>query len=156
MVKFGKDGDSWFSSKNPKIVVMSRKEFERYAAKTHRESSIVVSISSFNEDLVSEELIRYPGNNILTVYRAVFDDTDKSDTGINQKQAIEIAEFIKSYITVVDKVIVHCGAGQSRSAGVAAAIMKWAIGDDMKIFGNPKYTPNMRCFRFVLEALYIG
>lgn len=139
-----------------KILVMSRREFERYAYKTHRKSSIVISISSFDEPLVSEKVIQFPGNKILTVYRAVFDDTDSVNNGITPVQAKEIAQFVKRYYTQVDKIIVHCGAGQSRSAGVAAAIMKWVTGDDMKIFGNPKYTPNMRCFRFVLESLFIG
>ena len=52
--------------------------------------------------------------------------------------------------------LVHCGAGQSRSAGVAAAILKWMTGSDAQIFDNRKYTPNMRCYRLVLEALMIG
>ena len=47
--------------------------------------------------------------------------------------------------------IVHCDAGISRSSGVAAAILKAKTGDDSQIFNNPKYRPNMRCYRIVLD-----
>lgn len=138
------------------VVVMSRKQFEEYAAKRHNHTSAVISISSFRDKMVSEELIRNPYNNIQTVYRAVFDDVDTADTGMNAIQAIEMADFIKMYISKVDKVIVHCGAGQSRSAGIAAAILKFFTGDDSQIFNDRRFTPNMRCYRLMLEALMLG
>lgn len=142
--------------KVPKIEVMSREKFLEYCTKPHKNSSIVVSITSFRDDLVPQSCIAMPGNNILTVYRAVFDDVDTSPRGMNEAQALEIAQFVKQYGPSVDKIIVHCGAGQSRSAGVAAAILKWFTGDDMQIFGNGRYTPNMRCYRLTLEAMYLG
>lgn len=49
--------------------------------------------------------------------------------------------------------IVQCDAGVSRSAGVAAALMKYFNEDDSPIFDNSQYCPNMRCYRMVLEAL---
>jgi hypothetical protein len=49
---------------------------------------------------------------------------------------------------------VHCGAGVSRSAGVAAALGKWLNNDDGFIFNNFSYCPNFTCYRLVLnEAL---
>lgn len=138
------------------VVVMSRKQFEEYAAKRHNHTSIVISISSFREIMVSENIIRNPQNNIVAVYRAIFNDTDKPENGMNSMQAIEMADFIKCNIYRVDKVIVHCGAGQSRSAGIAAAILKYFTGSDTQIFDNRRYTPNMRCYRLMLEALMCG
>ena len=52
----------------------------------------------------------------------------------------------------VDKFIVHCEAGVSRSAGVGAAIMKALNGDDWDVFKNPLKCPNMKCYRTVLNA----
>jgi hypothetical protein len=49
-------------------------------------------------------------------------------------------------------VVVHCTAGKSRSAAVAAALMKSIEGDDSPIFNDPRYRPNMRVYRMVLEA----
>lgn len=47
--------------------------------------------------------------------------------------------------------IVHCEAGQSRSAGVAAALSKWINGEDWDYFLNPKYTPNSYCYQTILK-----
>lgn len=137
------------------VQVMSRKDFEDYIREAHNTKSIAISITGSDEDLVPQEPIRESGCNVISIYRAIYDDVDR-DEGITRQQAKEMAEFIKHCVNSksFDKIIVHCGAGQSRSAGVAAAILKWMTNDDMQIFGNPKYTPNMRCFRFMLEALF--
>lgn len=141
------------NTNNP-VTVMSRAKFEEYISQPHSEKTVAISITSFMDDLVSQDKIRNSNCGIIGVYRAVFDDTD-GDDGINRQQAKEMAEFVKKATNYnIDHIIVHCGAGQSRSAGVAAAILKWITGDDMQIFGDPKYTPNMRCFRYMLEALF--
>ena len=51
-------------------------------------------------------------------------------------------------------IIVHCDAGISRSSAVAAAILKYYTGDDSRIFDSRRYSPNMWCYRKVLEAFY--
>jgi len=53
-----------------------------------------------------------------------------------------------------EHIIVHCTAGKSRSAGVAAALHKVLNGSDEPIFGNARYRPNMRVYRMVLEEWY--
>lgn len=53
-------------------------------------------------------------------------------------------------------VIVHCDAGISRSSGIAAAILKAYTNDDIIIFDNPKYRPNMLCYRTTLNELIGG
>lgn len=58
-------------------------------------------------------------------------------------------------------VFTHCEAGQSRSAGMAAAIAKYYNGDDSEFFvqqiiqysHTPLYTPNMLVHRLMLMAL---
>lgn len=141
----------------PKVIVMSRLKFEEYIAKNHNKSSLAISITSHDEMPVTCQGVAYGiKNGIKCTYRAEFDDVDNSIKGMSTEQALEIARFIKANARKVDTIIVHCGAGQSRSAGVAAAILKWMTGSDAQIFDNKKYTPNMRCYRLVLEALMIG
>lgn len=51
-------------------------------------------------------------------------------------------------------IYVHCLMGQSRSAGVAAALDKALNGDDMKYFSNGLHKPNMLVYRNVLEECF--
>jgi predicted protein tyrosine phosphatase len=53
-------------------------------------------------------------------------------------QAREIAKFVIQYQDI-DTLIVHCDAGISRSAGIAAAISKWYFGSEINIYGGIKY-----------------
>ena len=77
-----------------------------------------------------------------------------NDNGITKEQAKQIATFVKKHYGNVEQIIVHCEAGISRSAGVAAAILKYFTNDDSQIFDSYKYRPNTLCYRNVLEALY--
>jgi predicted protein tyrosine phosphatase len=51
-------------------------------------------------------------------------------------------------------IVIHCTAGKSRSAAVAAALHKVLNGSDAPIFDNKRYSPNMRVYRMVLEEWY--
>ena len=80
-----------------------------------------------------------------------------SSTGIGTRsfaaeQAKRIVEFTQSFDDHIDKVIVACMLGRSRSAGIAAALVKYYCGDDMQIWGNPQYSPNPLCYRLLVEA----
>ena len=82
---------------------------------------------------------------------------DGMATLFSRSNAMEIASAI--FIANPEAVICHCDAGQSRSAGAAAAISKFFTGDDSFYFRSglyrgPKYTPNRLIYRSVLEALY--
>jgi len=50
------------------------------------------------------------------------------------------------------QIVIHCTAGKSRSAAVAAALHLVLNGSDAPIFGNPQYRPNMLVYRHVLNA----
>lgn len=136
------------------IQVMSRKQFIEYQNESHRMSSFVISISSLDEsrpDMVKNNSI---GNQIKGILYLHFNDTDNPKDSIQDNQAFKIAIALNDNINKVDKIIVHCGAGQSRSSGVAGAILKYYTNDDSLIFNNRRYTPNMYCYRKVLEWLY--
>ena len=140
-----------------KVDVMSRSKFEKYMQDTHNMTSIVISISAYDEQ--PPVILNNPRNGILGVLPLKFNDTSNPEPaalGISWTQAMQIATFIRNSKELVDKIVVHCGAGQSRSAGVAAAILKYYTNDDTDIYDNPKYTPNNLCYRRVLEALMLG
>lgn len=72
---------------------------------------------------------------------------------ISDSDAKKIKEFVdKLYSLDIDLLIIHCRAGQSRSAGVAAALSQVIYGDDSEFFNNPRYTVNMTVYYKVLKA----
>lgn len=117
-------------------------------------SNVIISI--YDSDKSPVYIYR---NNIpctKAILPVMFDDIDKSVYGLIQitsKDGENIARFINRYKQQVDVIIVQCEAGQSRSAGCCAAIMRYLTGNDSDIFDNPRYTPNMLVYRTVLNAL---
>ena len=148
-----------------KVCVMSRLLAEEYSRGKHDESSVLISIASkeqpdaevsCNEDnnlkdkcgpiYISPHLIGIDGG-------VLFDPLE----GFVHKQNVftfeEVKEFVNKYKdTDIDTLIVNCGAGQSRSAGVAAAILMYLTGSDRQIYDDKKYTPNRLCYSTVLKA----
>lgn len=117
-----------------------------------KEPIACIAIKGLNDDPIQRSFYPY-----LTL-SLTFDDVDKEDGvkgefPITEPQARTIARFVKSLPDTINSLIVHCEAGMSRSAGVAAAIMKWMFNDDSPIFDQPSYRPNMMCYRKVLNAL---
>lgn len=129
--------------------VMNQSEAIQYAKNKHAERAAIVSITSRNRSNASLSI--GGGNNIQSIIFLSFDDTESSIGGISELQAKNIIDYIDSMKNRVDRIIVHCDAGVSRSAGVCAAIEKYLGYNDSNIFDNPKYIPNMRCYRTVLD-----
>lgn len=72
---------------------------------------------------------------------------------IDDKDAMQIKEFINHVCTLdIDLLIIHCRAGQSRSAAVAAAVSKVLCHDDSAYFNDPRYTINMTVYKKILKA----
>lgn len=135
------------------VLVMSRKEAERYSHGPHYEESAVISISTPDEQY-DMNIYGSIYNGIKRILRLSFDDVDNGSLAMAEGDAASIAEFVEKN---KDKtIIVHCDAGISRSAGIAAAIMKHYNGDDTPIFNSRLYCPNMLCYRMVLEKLEGG
>jgi len=141
-----------------KIVVMSRAQTKKYSYKKHNENAAVLSISDkVNPRLTMSNTVisHIPENGITRICRFFFDDVEENDSEgycITDEDARFIVNFVQRVRNEVDLLIVHCEAGVSRSAGVAAAIMKSLYNDDTSIFENPKFRPNMTCYRKVLTA----
>ena len=152
------------------VTILSRRDAMRYCYGSHPFPSVMISIS---DPCMLYETAPFfsPANRVLDILRLTFADADApgarvwvpadaiSGHGRNasvsdlmtEEDARRIARFLSRHPS--DDVIVHCDAGLSRSAGVAAAIMKHFNGDDSPIFDSGKYYPNMWCYRITLEAL---
>lgn len=132
---------------NSKVIVMSQAEAEKIS---FTPPFAMISITSLGA-------ATFPWINADTddsLFRLNFLDTDEKESSISQEEAIRLAKFIKKWYPKVKKFIVHCEAGVSRSAGVAAAILKYFENDDSPIFDNAYFKPNMYVYRSVLDALY--
>jgi len=133
------------------IDILGRKAIIEYSKKPHIEQSIVISISDLQGE--APHLLRSQCNGIIDQLKVNFDDVEVEGLRcISNEKADTIAIFVYKYQTVVEKIIVNCEAGISRSAGVAAAIMKHINGDDWDIFNNHKYCPSIMCYRKMLYA----
>jgi len=70
------------------------------------------------------------------------------------EDAKKIVDLVELHKDEAQSIVVHCTAGKSRSAAVAAALHKILNGSDEPIFSNKRYSPNMRVYRMVLEEWY--
>lgn len=135
------------------IRILNRKEAKKFSYESHDFKTAIISITDTNKaDVIFE---KNEANGIKAVLRLKFDDVErdyKNEHCITKEDAESIVKFVNKNKNKVDKFIVHCEAGVSRSAGVGAAIMKALNGDDWDVFKNPLKCPNMKCYRTVLNA----
>ena len=143
------------------VTVMSRKDAIQYCYKPHSQKVIMISISDPYETYMRGPFVSGE-NGVTAVLPLAFADAEApgkdvyyrevgEEDLISRADAEKIRDFLHRYPDT--DVIVHCDAGVSRSAGVGAAILKWATGSDFAIFDHPRYRPNMRCYRMVLTEL---
>lgn len=140
--------------------IMSRAQVGRYSQQRHDKRSIVVSIcSTWDRELARISCTDV--NNIVDVLHVQADDTDARVSAgyggrgglMTSRAAREIAQFATKHHDHVDMIVVHCDGGVSRTAGVAAALMRWFEGDEYAVFRSRVRRPNMWCYNLVLDAL---
>ena len=81
----------------------------------------------------------------------------KDSCAFNTELATRVADFVKRVESdpAVEGLYSVCDCGQSRSAGVAAAIVRYLGGEDLGIWDSPYYKPNPLVYRLTCEALGI-
>ena len=143
------------------VLVMSRADAIRYCHKRHNTPVVMISVSDPHNAYTSAPFCNKE-NRVLAIQRVYFTDADRPGADvygrsvtehdlISDSDAFLIKRLLKKFPNA--DVIVHCDAGISRSSGIAAAILKAYTGDDSQIFNNPRYSPNMRCYRLVYNKL---
>ena len=134
------------------IKVMSRKEASDFSFTNFQERTIIISIASLDE---SDNTFNKDNPNLIDVLFLRFDDVESDESNhMVKRDAEKIIQFVNEHIDHIDQIIVHCGAGVSRSAGVAAALMLIINGDDSPIFNSPKFCPNRCCYRTLLNTFF--
>ena len=139
-----------------KIEIHSFESIETRAQTPFNPGTAIISIGDNGNEPPG---LKYAPDYIL---RLEFEDIapdELDDEGINpdhifnDSQAREIAEFIYKVKDKTDTIICQCEYGQSRSAGLAAAIREHFHGDGIDVFADDRYYPNKLVFRKVLKAL---
>ena len=151
-----------------KIEIGSRESTRKRANEPFAAHTALISITGADDDFVvlrnrPEYLIQSKFNDVS------FEDLDfilcrrhteveklqfaRINHMLNDKQAGEIAGFIKSILDKAELLICQCEHGHSRSAGVAAAVKQFLDKSGIEIFADDRYYPNKHVYRKVLEAL---
>lgn len=131
------------------LFVYSRGAIERVPP--HEVPHLIISITSSPDDQA-----RLPASpQCRGVLRLVFPDLDAPSPGMPSplfgvEHARAIWDFVERRPDDVERIVLHCDAGVSRSPAVAAAIAKCLTGDDAELFR--RYRPNMRVYRTLLEV----
>jgi predicted protein tyrosine phosphatase len=118
------------------FFVYSRLALE--AAEPQEVPHIIISISSAPDDLARLR----PGASCRGVLRLAFADADiasehvTKDRLFTKEQATRIWQFVEEHRAQIQRIVVHCDAGRSRSPGVAAALSRILNGDDREYFGG--------------------
>jgi len=144
------------------VTVMSRRNAVLYCGQKNPDKSVMISISDprmvYNDEpFISED------NGITDMLKLSFSDADGKGLDVygnpveesdlmTDEDARKVAAFVYAHQDVY--ILVHCDAGISRSAGVAAAILKHFTGDDSAVFNSGRHYPNMWCYRKTLNALH--
>lgn len=117
----------------------------------HEVPHIVISITSGPEDVA-----RLRTNALCRgILRLSFPDAESASENLSERelfsadQATQIWDFVLAHRHDVERIVLHCDAGISRSPAVAAALARALGGDDAEYFSG-KYRPNMRVYRLLL------
>jgi len=133
------------------IFVYSRDAFE--AVRPHEVPHVVISITSSPDDAVPPR----PNAACRGLLRLSFPDAEAPSERFSEGElfsrahASQIWEFVDLHRSRIERIVVHCDAGVSRSSAVAAAIARVIHGDDAEFFGG-RHRPNMRVYRTLLDT----
>lgn len=141
-----------------KLIVRNRKQIE--TSNEIQDKHIIISIYTPGDEIP----IPVFNENTLSCISLCFNDLDREPSIgtqlafgetilFNDDMAHWIVSFVNSFSSI-KTIIVHCDAGQSRSAGVAAAIAKFFNDNDDHFFNSRQYTPNRLVYRKVLQAFH--
>jgi len=86
-----------------------------------------------------------------------YEDLDYECYGrsFSSEDAKAFADYVKGMANV-DTLYCCCDAGESRSPAVAAAVMRYLGMDDMAVWRNPHYHPNMLVFAMLMDAVNLS
>lgn len=129
-----------------KLVVLSRAEAMKFKCD---EPWATISITDVNS-----EFPELDETNRVGILQQKFDDTNARRPGsFTSDQAFDILRFAENVAMDIEKLMIHCHAGVSRSPAVAAALYKLIMNDDDSFFFQ-RYVPNTLVYRTILEVAH--
>lgn len=141
------------------ISVLNKTNAERLSFNDFSSDKVIISIRTPDDE---QAVFNLENNSIKDVlYLSFYDvstetqDIFKGYPAMTDEDALKIKKFVLKWKDKVDTIIVHCDAGISRSAGVAAGILDGLDQDSSLIFDNNRYLPNSLCYRKTLNAFKI-
>jgi len=131
-----------------KIVFCPWRQLAQRVAGEEAHTAAVLSSST------EPEASRLP--KISYVFRQ-YEDLDYECYGrsFSSEDAKAFADYVKGMANV-DTLYCCCDAGESRSPAVAAAVMRYLGMDDMAVWRNPHYHPNMLVFAMLMDAVNLS
>ncbi len=106
--------------------------------------------------VASETPLRPKKLGSLNYIYAPFDDVTQGEGKLTPQLAHRIVSYYDDISEDCEMLFVVCDAGQSRSAAIAAAILKVEGQDNIEpIWANPKYQPNPHVYRTMCQAFGI-
>lgn len=115
----------------------------------NKETTAVILCSSYEIDV--KKLEKFP--NKLVLY---FDDVcEVRSNAFNKEIATKIKLFVSSILNEITDMYICCDGGESRSSAICAALMKFQKQDEMTIWKNPYYHPNVLVYKLLCMELGI-
>lgn len=130
------------------LYVYSRAALE--ATRPHEVAHVIISITSAPDDVAR---LRIPAT-CRGVLRVSFPDIEVASGAFaesdlfSEEHARTIWDFVRNHRAEVERIVVHCDAGMSRSPAVALAIAE-KLGLDGSAFLGGRYRPNERVLRLL-------
>ncbi len=122
-------------------------DYRLAATRTLSVPYIVVSITESHDSF--PDAVLAPSAMRRGVLRLRFDDVDDPEQALEgcqpfgDQHARQIVHFVLSHRHEIGGIVVHCHAGVSRSAAVAACLSEWLNGEDNEFFSQ-WFSPNPR------------
>ena len=135
------------------LMILSQQQAEEMAPLLNIKTSIISITSPDDED------VKFQYNkNIDKIFRMKFHDiiTDMKIEPFIKAPRQEDFAGLKDFVDSLDcdLLIVHCAAGQSRSAAVGAAINEY-LNLGYKIFGDTRFCPNHTVYKCCMKEFKI-
>lgn len=138
------------------VTIMNKSKTGRLSYTDYSSDKVIISIST-----PGDEKAEFDRNNktikdilYLEFYDISYNSQEifKGYEPMTDEDAVKIKDFVLKWKDEVDTIWVHCDAGISRSAGVAAGILEALGKDNSYIFDSKMYFPNLLCYRKTLNA----
>jgi len=130
--------------------IMNRKAASKSTLEPDAPLTAIISITDKGDELNTF----HPQDWIVDILELQFNDMiNEFPNGMTEAHAQLIVDFAKKHYNCVQRFIIHCEYGQSRSAGITVALCEHFERTDNGIPKDERYIPNWYCHRLVKNYL---